>query len=203
MQVANWPGHPDIVAEAHNAFIRGDDAMENDNEADWLLSFYSASLDRPFDSIQDATLAALAKVQGSFAFILYDSATHTMWAARDQKGEQEMWWGVSPDGTFMLATHEAALEDLCQPSATPFPAGCMFKSHGTGTLYEPGTWGFVLPNSEALVHPESLLMSFIEGQEGHFRGVKAVPRVNERGVLCGAVYRVASEIQLDKMGRAH
>lgn len=41
------------------------------------------------------------------------------------------------------------------------------------------------------------LLSFVASKhptpEGHWRGVKAVPRLDAQGNICGAVYRVASE----------
>lgn len=33
--------------------------------------------------------------QGSFAFVLYDSLTKRVWAARDAEGVQPLFWGVT------------------------------------------------------------------------------------------------------------
>jgi hypothetical protein len=41
------------------------------------------------------------------------------------------------------------------------------------------------------------LLSFVLDSDGeHWRGIKAIPRINSQGQLFGAVYKVASEQQL-------
>lgn len=34
-------------------------------------------------------------LQGSFAFVLYDSLTKRVWAARDAEGVQPLYWGAT------------------------------------------------------------------------------------------------------------
>jgi hypothetical protein len=41
------------------------------------------------------------------------------------------------------------------------------------------------------------LLSFVKGEgAGGWRSVRAIPRITSKGVLCGAVYRVASRTDL-------
>ena len=47
------------------------------------------------DDITEAALRALSRVHGSFAFVVYDSITKRVWAARDADGVQPLYWGVT------------------------------------------------------------------------------------------------------------
>jgi asparagine synthetase B (glutamine-hydrolysing) len=50
------------------------------------------------EDITEAALRALSRVHGSFAFVVYDSLTKRVWAARDADGVQPLYWGVTGAG---------------------------------------------------------------------------------------------------------
>ncbi|EFN54932.1 hypothetical protein CHLNCDRAFT_134667 [Chlorella variabilis] len=194
-EIAAWPGH-DQVQEHHDSFVRGE-PLPVEDDADWLIKFYdSFSGESGFaklDDISEAALRALAQVQGSFAFVVYDAVTRRVWAARDAAGVQPLFWGVTEDNRLVFGTDPQKL-DGCNPTATPFPAGTLFASHDATLCHSPGTHGWVIRGEHPL--PGELL-SFVASARPtpahHWKQVKAVPRMDAEGHICGAVYRVASE----------
>jgi hypothetical protein len=187
-----WPGH-DQVAEHHDAFVRGE-PLPVEDDATWLVQFYdSFSGHASMDDVTEAALRALSRVQGSFAFVLYDSLTKRVWAARDAEGVQPLFWGVTDDNRLVFGTHPSKL-DGCNPTATPFPAGTLYASHDPTLCHSPGFKGWVIRGEHPLPgHLLSFVPSKVQTATHHWRGVKAVPRIDAEGHICGAVYRVASE----------
>ncbi|GAB4818721.1 hypothetical protein N2152v2_005767 [Parachlorella kessleri] len=194
-EVSYWPGH-DTMAEAHDAFMRGEEPPVHD-DAEWLLDFYqSFSMHANASDVTEAALRALSLVSGPFAFVVFDSLGHRVWAGRDATGAQPLYWGTTLDGILMFGTDATKLDECCNPSVTPFPAGTLFASSGNTFASFPGENGWVITGEEQ----PGRLLSFVQSSSpraGHpWRDIKAVPRIKPDGVLCGAVYRVASEQQL-------
>lgn len=61
-------------------------------------------------------------LQGTFAFVIFDSKQNRVLAGRDATGAQPLYWGATDDGHLMFGS---VLEDLdaCNPTATLFPSG--------------------------------------------------------------------------------
>lgn len=201
-EVSDWPG-VNAVSAAHDAFVRNEPPLEA-NDAHWLLDFYatfnpessssSSGAANAEDARQEAedtaqrALECLSQVKGSFAFVIYDSLHHRVLAARDSEGVQPLYWGCTDEGQLLFGSYAADLKD-CNPTATLFPAGTLFASERHMVAYSPGEYGWVIVDDD---YPGQLL-SFIRGEKAHtWRGVKAIPRVTSKGVVCGAVYKVAS-----------
>lgn len=189
-EVSDWPG-VNAVSAAHDAFVRNDPPLEMD-DAHWLLDFYG-TFQHPGDeggasSAAERALECLARVSGSFAFVIYDSVLHRVLAARDAHGSQPLFWGTTDDGQLMFGT---VGDDLtaCYPSAAPFPAGTLFASERHTVAYCPGRWGWVIADDES----PGQLLSFVKSDKERWRHVKAIPRITSKGVMCGAVYKVASQ----------
>ncbi len=66
--------------------MRGEQPLVHD-DAEWLLDFYkSFSMHANASDTTEAALRALSIVSGPFAFVVYDSTSHRVWAARDAAG---------------------------------------------------------------------------------------------------------------------
>ena len=136
----------------------------------------------------------LRQLIGGFAFILFDRKRHRLVAARDAAGEEDLFWGVCSDGEeggvlcFSDTLNTPAMEE-CMFSATQFPKGMVLVAQGSVAWRAP-------PGSKMAVGPSrpgvSKLHSFTKPQNP----VRAVPRVNSSGALCGAVFRVDSAADL-------
>jgi hypothetical protein len=197
-EVGEWPG-VNIVESAHNAYVRGDEGRD---DALWLLDFYDTFSDMAVDDdLKEAALSALSKIEGQYAFVIFDSIARRVLAARDRQGSQPLYWGSTEDGRFMFGSSYDDLSE-CNPSATPFPAGSLYASERHLLAESPGDKGWVIPASE--MWPGQLL-SFMEGRlpGRKWRDVKAIPRVTSKGYVCGAVYKVASELNLANAQPAH
>ncbi|GBF90749.1 hypothetical protein Rsub_03050 [Raphidocelis subcapitata] len=192
-EVGAWPG-VNAVEAAHDAFMRGAPPPEA-NDAAWLLDFYRSFFTAPGaveDDADQRALESLAQVEGTFAFVIWDAVHHRVFAARDAAGAQPLYWGATAEGQLLLGSHLDDLEE-CDPTATLFPAGTMFASERHIVAFSPGDRGWVLSDDD---YP-GRLFSFIHEPDGRrWRGVKAIPRLTPQGLLCGAVYRVASAQQL-------
>lgn len=132
--------------------------------------------------------AALTRLRGPFAFVLHDAARNAVLAARDSLGAAPLFWGAAADGALLFATSAAApgLAACDKPNAAPFPAGCLFlAAGGAHPAEEPGPLGFTLRGACAAFPGQ--LRSFARAAP-----VRVIPRISSRGVLCGAVFRVAS-----------
>eukprot|EP00898_Chlorokybus_atmophyticus_P006419 jgi/Chlat1/6779/Chrsp50S06453 len=195
-QVTAWPGM-NAVTEAHDAFVRGEseDEVESHHmtDAQRLVRLYKYLMDLEHGHRDlPHAISHLSAVEGAFAFVLYDRIRRNVMVARDREGKENLYWGCSPDGTLMLADSWRTLNE-CNPSAVSFPAGCLFANEGC-TFYEcPGSMGWVMGGGHAW---PGRLHSFAKPG----RTVQAVPRINSRGQLCGAVFRVASGPDIAAMG---
>ncbi|BDA46854.1 g11016 [Coccomyxa elongata] len=196
-EIGSWPGI-DVMKMSHDAFVRGEEEGSMRDDATFLLDFYDTFKDFVASDVTDIALSSLAKIDGRFAFVIYDGDQKRVLAARDRQGAQDMHWGVTDDGRFMFGSEDIDLRE-CNPTATPFPAGTLYASEGESIAMSPGDKGWVMAGEE---WPGQLL-SFVRRTRppmptavNAWRDVKAIPRVTSKGMLCGAVYRVASEQQL-------
>ncbi|GLI67982.1 hypothetical protein VaNZ11_012193 [Volvox africanus] len=193
-EVSEWPGGVNAVSAAHDAFVRNVPPLE-ENDAHWLLDFYSTFGKPTGDSTAAHALECMGQIKGSFAFVIYDSVHHRVLAARDPEGSQPLYWGCTDAGQLLFGSVADDLEG-CNPTAAPFPAGTLFASERHTVAYSPGDYGWVIVDDD---YP-GLIMSFMKAAkegDGGFRNVKAIPRVTSKGVVCGAVYKVASVPNLD------
>jgi hypothetical protein len=63
------------------AFVRNEPPPEQ-NDAHWLLDFYTSFMSSSAEDTTDKALECLAKVQGTFAFVIYDEVQKRVFAAR-------------------------------------------------------------------------------------------------------------------------
>jgi hypothetical protein len=108
-------------------------------------------------------------IQGKFAFILYDSASKATFVASDADGSVPFFWGTDAEGHLVLSTDGEIVKQGCGKSFAPFPKGCFFTSSGGLRSYE---------------HPINEL--------------KAVPRVDSKGEVCGLTFKVDSDTKKEK-----
>uniref|UniRef100_A0A7S3QLZ7 DUF3700 domain-containing protein n=2 Tax=Dunaliella tertiolecta TaxID=3047 RepID=A0A7S3QLZ7_DUNTE len=191
-EVASWPGI-DVVKSNHDAYMRGQAPVEPD-DAHWLLDFYR-TFDAPgsrSDEVLDLALQSLEQVRGSFAFVIYDRLHHRVLAARDRDGVIPLYWGTDEAGQLKFGSELADFAD-CNPSATLFPAGAMFTS-ALNRAESDGPQGWVI-SGEGM---PGQLLSFLpaDTDNQHYRGIRAIPRITSQGVLCGAIFKVASNADL-------
>ena len=110
-KVSKWPGF-DAVAIAQSRFVSGmeDDGLHLD-EATWLHGFYHAFVESSadFEVVLNRTLEAIAVVEGSFSFIICDTAHGRVLAGRSQDGAVPLCWGATPDGLLAFASNNAFL----------------------------------------------------------------------------------------------
>jgi hypothetical protein len=105
----------------------------------------------------------LKDLEGSFGFVMYDDKAATVFAGLGGDEKVKLFWGISTtDGSVMISDDVNLLKTSCAKSFAPFPAGCMYDSESGG------------------------LMSF----EHPMKKMKAMPRVDSEGVMCGATFKV-------------
>ncbi|XP_075477873.1 stem-specific protein TSJT1-like [Primulina tabacum] len=110
-------------------------------------------------------------IKGKFAFILFDSASKTAFIASDADGSIPFFWGTDAEGHLVLSNDGEVGKQGCGKSFAPFPKGCFFTSSGGLRSFE---------------HPINEL--------------KAVPRVDSSGEVCGMTFKVDAESRKDKTG---
>jgi asparagine synthase (glutamine-hydrolysing) len=76
----------------------------------------------------------IARLNGIFAFALWDAAEGRLLVARDPLGVCPLYWGHDGDGRLWLASEMKALARHC-PDLAPFPPGRVFDS-ATGRLHD-------------------------------------------------------------------
>ncbi|VFQ65299.1 unnamed protein product [Cuscuta campestris] len=103
-------------------------------------------------------------LNGKFAFVLYDSSSKAAFLAADADGSVPFFWGSDSEGHLVLSDDADLVKQGCGKSFAPFPKGCFFTSSGGLRSYE---------------HPLNEL--------------KAFPRVDSSGEVCGATFKVDSE----------
>ncbi|XP_043690653.1 stem-specific protein TSJT1 [Telopea speciosissima] len=101
---------------------------------------------------------------GKFVFVLYDSSSKTTFIAADADGSVPFFWGNDSEGHLVLSDDKEIVKKACGKSFAPFPKGCFFTTSGGLRSYE---------------HPMNEL--------------KAMPRIDSSGQVCGATFNVDVE----------
>jgi len=114
----------------------------------------------------------LKDLDGSFGFVVYDDNAKTVFAALGGNEEIRLFWGISADGSAVISDKLEVVKASCGKSFAPFPTGCMFHSeHGL----------------ESFEHPTMKM--------------KAMPRIDSEGVMCGANFKVDVKSKIHSMPR--
>ncbi|KAL5715593.1 hypothetical protein ACHQM5_017393 [Ranunculus cassubicifolius] len=111
-------------------------------------------------------------LEGSFAFVIYDHKAKTLFTALSSDGGLKLYWGIAADGSVVISDDVAVVKGSCEKSFAPFPTGCMFHSEGGLKSYE---------------HPTNMM--------------KAMPRVDSEGVMCGANFKVDKYSRMNSIPR--
>lgn len=83
-----------------------------------------------------------------------------------------LFWGIAGDGSVVISDNLEIIKGSCAKSFAPFPSGCMF-------------------------HSEQGLMSF----EHPMSKMKAMPRIDSEGVMCGANFKADNKSRISSMPR--
>ncbi|CAL0310143.1 unnamed protein product [Lupinus luteus] len=127
------------------------------DEAMLVIEAYKTLRDRgPYPADQ-----VVKDLDGTFAFVVYDSKVGSVFAALGSDGGVKLYWGIAADGSVVISDDLEVIKEGCAKSFAPFPKGCMFHSEGG-------------------------LMSF----EHPMNKLKAMPRVDSEGAMCGAYFKV-------------
>ncbi|XP_047945867.1 stem-specific protein TSJT1-like [Salvia hispanica] len=110
-------------------------------------------------------------IQGKFAFVLFDSVSNNAFVASDADGSVPFFWGTDADGHLVLSTDGEVVKQGCGKTFAPFPKGCFYTSSGGLRSYE---------------HPVNEL--------------KAVPRIDSSGEVCGLTFKVDAESRKGNTG---
>jgi hypothetical protein len=105
----------------------------------------------------------LKDLEGDYGFLIYDNKTRTVFAASASGSNEKvrLWWGIGGDGSMVISDSLEVMKSGCGKSFAPFPNGCMYHS-------DLGLMSFDHPTSP----------------------MKAMPRIDSEGVLCGANFKV-------------
>ncbi|XP_009351353.2 stem-specific protein TSJT1-like [Pyrus x bretschneideri] len=138
------------------------------NEAMFVIEAYRTLRDRgPYPADQ-----VVKDLDGSFAFVVYDSKGGNVFAALGSDGGEQLYWGIAADGSVVISDELEVIKEGCAKSFAPFPKGCMFHSEGG-------------------------LMSF----EHPMNKMKAMPRVDSEGAMCGANFKVDKYTRVNSIPR--
>ncbi|XP_071702422.1 stem-specific protein TSJT1-like [Rutidosis leptorrhynchoides] len=141
---------------------------KNTNESMFVIEAYRTLRDRgPYPADQ-----VVKDLDGSFAFIVYDSKAGTVFTALGSDGGVKLYWGIAADGSVVISDDLEVIKAGCAKSFAPFPKGCMFHSEGG-------------------------LMSF----EHPMNKIRAMPRVDSEGVMCGANFKVDTYSRVNSIPR--
>ncbi|KAI3686278.1 hypothetical protein L1987_79952 [Smallanthus sonchifolius] len=144
---------------------------KNTNEAMFVIEAYRTLRDRgPYPADQ-----VIKDLEGSFAFVVYDSKSGTVFTALGSDGGVKLYWGIAADGSVVICDDLEVMKAGCGKSFAPFPKGCMFHSEGGLVSFE---------------HP--------------MNKIRAMPRVDSEGVMCGANFKVdpCSRIVMETWGNS-
>ncbi|KAJ7968545.1 Stem-specific protein TSJT1 [Quillaja saponaria] len=100
-------------------------------------------------------------LQGKFAFVIFDSRTSSLFAARDRDGSVEFQWGIASDGSLVCSNDPNIIKEACGKSFAPFPPGCIFMSGSGLTSFD---------------HP--------------LHKIRAMAREDDDGNICGVIFHV-------------
>ncbi|KAK7834339.1 stem-specific protein TSJT1 [Quercus suber] len=114
----------------------------------------------------------LKDLDGSFGFVVYDNKARTVFAALGANEEIRLFWGIAADGSVVISDNLDVIKASCAKSYAPFPTGSMF-------------------------HSQNGLMSF----EHPKLKMKAMPRIDSEGVMCGANFKVDNQSRIHSMPR--
>ncbi|KAF3670650.1 hypothetical protein BC332_10277 [Capsicum chinense] len=114
----------------------------------------------------------LKDLEGSFGFVIYDHKAHTVFVALGGDEKVKLYWGIAFDGSVMISDNVDHIKASCIKSFAPFPAGCMYHS-------ETGLKSFEHPSYK----------------------MKAMPRVDSEGSMCGAYFKVDVYSKVNSMPR--
>ncbi|XP_050215516.1 stem-specific protein TSJT1 [Mercurialis annua] len=138
------------------------------NEAMFIIEAYRTLRDRgPYPADQ-----VVKDLEGTFAFVIYDSKAATVFVALGSDGGIELFWGIGGDGCVVICDDLEVIKASCAKSFAPFPPGFMFHSEGG-------------------------LMSF----EHPMNKVKAMQRTDSEGVICGADFKVDKYTRVNSLPR--
>lgn len=117
----------------------------------------------------------------------------------------KLFWGIAADGSVMITDNEHYIKAGCAKSFAPFPAGkeglydhkqysilFLFFFLGDKILKERLMFG-----AGCMYHTERGLASF----EHPMKKMKAMPRVDSEGVMCGANFKVDVYSKVQSMPR--
>ncbi|MED6158706.1 hypothetical protein PIB30_035246 [Stylosanthes scabra] len=94
------------------------------NEVLLVIEAYKALRDRaPYPANR-----VVGHLSGSFAFILFDKSTSTLFVASDQAGKVPLYWGITADGNVAFADDADILKGSCGKSLAAFPQGCFYST---------------------------------------------------------------------------
>ncbi|GMN46605.1 hypothetical protein TIFTF001_015792 [Ficus carica] len=94
------------------------------NEVVLVIEAYKALRDRaPYPPSH-----VVGHLSGSFAFIVFDKSTSTLFVASDQYGKVPLYWGITADGYVAFADNAELLKGACGKSLASFPQGCFFST---------------------------------------------------------------------------
>ncbi|WVZ87712.1 hypothetical protein U9M48_034308 [Paspalum notatum var. saurae] len=143
------------------------------NEALLVIEAYRTLRDRgPYPADQ-----VLKDLAGPFAFVVFDNKSGAVFAALSSEDAgagtvPPLYWGIAADGSVAISDDRDIIKRGCGKSYAPFPVGCMFHSEGGLKSFE---------------HPMNRL--------------KAMPRVDSEGVMCGATFKVDTFTKINSMPR--
>ncbi|KAJ9136185.1 hypothetical protein P3X46_033287 [Hevea brasiliensis] len=114
----------------------------------------------------------LKDLEGTFGFVVYDSKARHVFAALGANEGVGLFWGIGGDASVVISDNLEVIKGSCAKSFAPFPSGCMFHS-------EQGLMSFEHPTSK----------------------MKAMPRIDSEGAMCGANFKVDKESRISNMTR--
>ncbi|KMT04277.1 hypothetical protein BVRB_8g183530 [Beta vulgaris subsp. vulgaris] len=103
----------------------------------------------------------LKDLEGSFGFVIYDGNAGTVFAALGADQRVQLFWGIAADGSVVISDNVDVIKASCAKSFASFPSGCIFHSEIGLTSFE---------------HPKNKM--------------KAMPRIDSEGIMCGANFKV-------------
>ncbi|KAK4283667.1 hypothetical protein QN277_000594 [Acacia crassicarpa] len=131
------PGRPRSFAVKEEIFCLFEGALDNlgslkqhyglaksANEVVLVIEAYKALRDRapyPANHVVD-------HLNGSFAFIVFDKSTSTLFVASDRFGKVPLYWGITADGYVAFADDAELLQGACGKSLASFPQGCFYST---------------------------------------------------------------------------
>ncbi|XP_021740557.1 stem-specific protein TSJT1-like [Chenopodium quinoa] len=103
----------------------------------------------------------LKDLEGCFGFVIFDQTAGTVFAAQGTDQRVKLYWGIAADGSVVISDNLDVIKSGCAKSFAPFPSGCMYHS-------EVGLMSFEHPKNK----------------------MKAMPRTDSEGAMCGANFKV-------------